>query len=292
MGEMASVRASVTWGEAEQAALDRCLWGPNRHDDQTSPSLLRLSRTIETEVIPRLMLAHREALAAKQDTDEHTISAAEVGAFVRTMLEGSGSAGREAVAAFRARGCSVETVLLHLLTPAARLLGDLWRDDLCSFADVTIGMSRLQQVLREVGAEFEVAGHRGQGGRILLAAAPGEQHGFGIAMVECFFRRAGWTVLGGGAASLEELLGIARVEWLDAIGVSLSGDVLYERTASAICALRAASRNPAVLMMAGGRFFCDHPDRAAELGIDVVAGDAPEALRLAHLRSGLVSAIS
>ncbi|NJK90043.1 MAG: cobalamin B12-binding domain-containing protein [Myxococcales bacterium] len=86
-------------------------------------------------------------------------------------------------------------IFLDLLAPVARLLGDLWLIDLCTFTDVTIGLSRLQQLVRELAPAFE-DGHdlRGFGHRALLAPAPGEQHTFGMHLVEEFLRRAGWDV--------------------------------------------------------------------------------------------------
>ena len=44
-------------------------------------------------------------------------------------------------AGLRGRGVSVEALYVHLLAPAARHLGELWEDDRCHFADVTVGMA-------------------------------------------------------------------------------------------------------------------------------------------------------
>ena len=49
----------------------------------------------------------------------------------------------------------LELLFLRLLAPAARRLGELWEGDLCTFTDVTIGLSHLQQVLRELSPVFE-----------------------------------------------------------------------------------------------------------------------------------------
>jgi hypothetical protein len=53
-----------------------------------------------------------------------------------------------------ARGASVESVFIDLLAPSARRLGQHWEDDDCDFVDVTMGLWRLQEVMREVTLRF------------------------------------------------------------------------------------------------------------------------------------------
>ena len=49
-------------------------------------------------------------------------------------------------------GLPVERVLLDLLAPSARLMGEMWTADQVSFVDVTLGLSRIQQMLRQLRA--------------------------------------------------------------------------------------------------------------------------------------------
>lgn len=59
MGDLVRVGPRASWGPAEQAALDRCLTVPGLAERRASRlAPIRLSRTIETEIIPRLLLAH------------------------------------------------------------------------------------------------------------------------------------------------------------------------------------------------------------------------------------------
>ncbi|WP_375459332.1 B12-binding domain-containing protein [uncultured Enterovirga sp.] len=275
------MRSGVTWGPAEQEALDRCLSVPGlsaRLEAREAPR--RLSRMIETEIIPRLLLTHI-AEPEEGTVPQPALTPADVRDFTRIVLEDEVAGVLSYAGAIREAGHSLEDVFLHLLGPTARLLGDMWAADLCSFTDVTIGLSRLQQVLRDLSPSFEDEDRLHVRGRILLASVPGEQHSFGLSMLESFFRRAGWDVSGGGAHDRNELLRLAREERFDAIGLSLSSDVLYEPVRALIPALRAASKNRSVLMMVGGRYFVDHPDHATLIGADVAASDAPDALRRA-----------
>ena len=84
---------------------------------------------------------------------------------------------------------------LDLLAPAARWLGKAWEDDRCDFSTVTLGLMRLQHMVRDYGRMLtRDVRPTAQGRRILLANPPGEQHSFGRDMLAGFFRRAGWDV--------------------------------------------------------------------------------------------------
>lgn len=288
MGNVGFVGQEAFWGKAEQKALDRCLSVPGLSgSSRPKEAPRRLSRLIEAEIIPRLLLAHLEVPDETKDVARHELSPADVREFTRIILELDMTATLVHVRAVREAGHPLESMFLDLLAPTARLLGDMWEADLCSFTDVTIGLSRLQQVLRDLSPTFENEDRPKVQGRILLARTPGEQHSFGLAMLETFFRRAGWEVCGADVHGRQDLLRLAREDWFDAIGLSLSSDVLYEAVRSLIPALRKASKNRSVLMMVGGRYFADHPDHAKLIGADVSASDAPDALRQADASLGV-----
>lgn len=278
------VVASGAWGPAEQAAMERCLALPGlalRPVEPVRP--VRLSRTIEAEIIPRLLLAHR--MVAEPDVAR--VTAGDVAQFAGLSLSDNRAAAMDYVEAMLARDLPIEAVFLDLLAPAARLLGDMWREDLCSFADVTVGLSRMQQILRVLAPSFEDEEQGSCPGRILVAPVPGEQHSFGASMLEAFFRRAGWEVAGGPLPS-RELISAVRRDWFDVVGLSLGSDVLFEGLHGLVRSIRAASRNPSLAIMLGGRYFIDHPERAAEVDADSVATDAPDALRQAQAFVGMV----
>jgi methanogenic corrinoid protein MtbC1 len=284
MGEAVRTVDQPRWGPAEKAAIDRCLALPNPFDTKLGMRQPRLSRLIETEIIPRLMLAHRAERQPVDDVPLAAIGTVEIAELVSLAL--SAESHLSLGFANRLLGCghALEAVLLHALGGAARLLGDMWREDLCSFGDVTIGLANLQQVLRALGSSFDTAADSPGCGRIFLAAVPGEQHRFSVAILDAIFRQAGWDTAT--ADALQDMRLQLKLDWFDVIGVSLSCDVLFEHVKPTIQALRRASRNPSPLVMVGGRFFIDHPECAAEVGADVAVADAPEALRLAHQRSG------
>lgn len=242
-----------------------------------------LEATLETEIIPRLLLAHRVGSHAGPQVEpaaqDGRPGADDVAEFVRLLLDHDTRVGFAYVDALRVQGTGVETLFLELLAPAARLLGELWKADVCDFTDVTIGLSRLQQLLHELSPAFEdEAAREFSGRRLLLATAPGEHHTLGLMMVEEFFHRAGWDCTSETGSGIDELAKIVRRHHFDVVGLSVSCETLLGGLADSIRAVRAASRERSVIVMVGGQIFLDRPELAARLGADATAYDGREAV--------------
>jgi methanogenic corrinoid protein MtbC1 len=247
-----------------------------------------LQRTIELEIIPRLMLAHRGDSRAPEVAEApqgvHGVAGADVEAFTLLVLRDDQDACSEFVGALSERGVPVEQILLGLLAPAARRLGRLWEADRCDFAQVTLSLWRLQTLVMDLSPEVGSAplGVPEQPRRALLAAAPGSQHTLGLLMVAEFFRRAGWEVWSDPCASEGDLAALVRSEWFDLVGLSIGSDGHVSPLRSVILALRRASRNPDVGVMVGGAIFADRPGLVDEVGADFTAADAQDAIERAE----------
>jgi methanogenic corrinoid protein MtbC1 len=246
--------------------------------------LAHLARTIETDVIPRLVQAHRHTAPAANTAQANLPlqSAAQVAAFVALIIGDSEAQVHAAVDGKRRGGMSVEALYLDLFAPAARVLGDMWLDDECDFSTVTVALGRLQRLLRELSPSFgtEVE-YPANGRRVLFAQPADEQHSFGLSMVAEFFRREGWDVVGvvGGSADDPGLR--LRREWADVVGFSIGSEFRLEWLRQRIAEVRAASRNPDVIIMVGGPIFIINPGWVADVGADATAQDARDAPRVA-----------
>jgi len=253
---------------------------PARRADAHPQPMSRLLKVIEGEIIPRLLLAHQSG-SARKVLDGAARAAAkpdEVTDFVHRLLDREFAVAARYVEAMSARGVSLEKIYLELLAPAARRLGEMWDEDLRSFADVTSGLYRMRQLLHELSPAFvneaECCCH---GQRVLLAPLPGDHHTFGLIMVGEFFRRAGWDVWDKYPASTTELRTLARSHWFSVIGLSLGCEARIEELAPLISSVRAASRNPGVRMMVGGQPFFGRADLVVAVGADGGASDARRA---------------
>jgi methanogenic corrinoid protein MtbC1 len=251
----------------------------------------QLARTIEQEIIPRLMLAHRAHAApiTRASGTVHAIGPEDVRQFARLVLSHEEDVAFAAVELWRSRVDSVEKIYMELLAPTARYLGELWTDDLCSFTDVTVGLGRLQRVLRELSPALgRSVDHPLHGRRVLLLPSPGEQHTFGLVMVAEFFRLAGWDVTGGAWSTGADAASMAGAEWFDAIGFSMGAEIHLRGLTDTIAAVRHATCNRDLVILVGGPMFVEHPDWVARLGADAMTIDGREAPVLAErLISGL-----
>lgn len=258
-----------------------------------------LARTVEQEIIPRLMLVHRlggtcaprQAGAAAQGIDAlwsaptHEIEPRHVEAFARLVMSHGDEEVLACVHDLRRRGVPIDALYADLLAGTARHLGDLWTEDLCDFTDVTVGLGRLQQVLRDLSQLPELGGPtppQREPRRVLMMPCPGEQHTFGLVMVSEFFRRAGWDVTGGAWESEDEALQLVRTQWFDVIGLSLAAEVHLDGLRDCIERLRRDALNRGVGIIVGGPLFLQHPQWAQQVGADGVSCDGRQAPALAE----------
>ena len=252
--------------------------------------LALLSRAIEDEIIPRLMLAHPTAVdclpAAPSVSGQ--VSQDDVRAFAQLVLEPDENVAHACIDAMRTSGISVETIYTDLLAPVARYLGELWEDDLCDFTQVTVGLGRLQQVLRELSPAFNQSNASTSGNRVLLLPGPGEQHTFGLVMVAEFFRRAGWDVGGGPWEAGADPVVMVKREWFDVVGFSLGNVEQLDDLAACIKNVRAAALNKSICVIVGGPLFLANPEYVAYVNADAASTDGAQA---PHLAASLVSAL-
>ena len=255
----------------EEPSFDRT---PARRSE---PSPLRMARLIEGEIIPRLLLAHRADASAVPA--RAAFGRDEPLALAHLTLRLEVFALLAHVETYLDQGVPIASIYLDLLAPTARVLGDFWDNDVCDFVDVTMGMWRLQQVVHEFGNRAPCPSARTRADRrALFTVPPGDQHSFGLVMVEDFFRRAGWRTWSAPDAALPHLCSIVGRQWFEMIGLTVSTAEHLGGLPDMLRALREASQNPAVAIMVGGQIFSEHPELAARAGADATAVDAAAAL--------------
>jgi len=252
---------------------------------QSEARMARLLRTIEGEIVPRLLLARRAAqsTAAADAGAGRRPDEADVTELVRLLLAHDVGVASAYVESVRQWGASFESVCLCLLAPAARELGLLWEADECDFMQVTVGLCRLHQLLRELSPAFRIESVEPRIERnILLTPVPGDQHTFGITLVAQFLRRAGWQVWSEFSGSTEELLELVRTHWFVAVGLSVGSETRVDDLPRVIQAVRHASRNRSVGILVGGPLLVARPELADLIGADATAMDGPMAVQRAE----------
>ncbi len=256
-----------------------------------------LSNVIEYEIIPRLVAlrsvpAGKDAPAPSADpplSAGSLLGEADREAFFPLTVAAEIDVLLDFVDTLIARGIAAEDILLELLAPAARYLGELWESDRCDFVEVTMGLWRLQEVAHELGTRLPAQLNHQPCARALFAPLPGDQHSFGTVVLEEIFARGGWATERLGIVSKAELLDRVAGGWFDIVGLTVTCDCHMGALPAIIAAIRNVSCNPKLCVLVGGRIFVDAPERAIELGADATAPDARLALQVANSLVGAVA---
>jgi MerR family transcriptional regulator, light-induced transcriptional regulator len=243
----------------------------------------KLRTTVEAEIIPRLMMLHR---GLKQSDDhaannDNARSDFDIVEFCEVVLDHDLQTAQVYIERLMDQGVALDSILLGLMAPTARHLGELWESDARSFAEVTIALGHLHLLLRLYGPALEVTCcDDALDCRMMLSPVRGDRHIFGLCVLDLYLRQAGGEVELFPRFELPAMTRKVKSEWVDVIGLSASCDVLIGELSSDIRSLRRASFNNSVEVIVGGPAFVGHPERVASVGADGFAGDAPEAVRL------------
>jgi len=249
----------------------------------------QLLSAIETQLIPRLLVSHRgnignEDSVRKAPAPGVWSSAERVSDFASLCIVQGADKVTEHVSSLLSRGVALDAIYIHLIAPAANLLGEQWANDEASFVDVQLGLTRMHQLV----SECERIGYRnsdpGEAKTILLAAAPGEQHTFGIRLAADFFERSGWMVSNlSGNKEHSILQEVASCHYC-AAGLSLHNAAWLDALRKLLPKIRRHSMNPDILLIVGGDFFVRNPAVGDTLGADLIGTNAHQAVLDAEQR--------
>jgi len=220
--------------------------------------LARLSqRTVDLDRLP-----------ARSETDAlaRAVAAADPGQF---------QALRDALR--RRRVSEAELVDLYFPT-VARKLGQDWADDTLGFAEVSIGLARMQAVLHDISRDwFSNHGAGPDSATALLLLPEGEQHSFGALVLMGRLRRRGVSVLLQTGATPDLVQGLLRRRGFDCVLLSVACEEKLEQSARLIRAIRRTVGHP-VRVVVGGAVLERCADVARLTGADLATSDADVAL--------------
>lgn len=244
----------------------------------------RVRRMVEGELLPRLLLTHHAGplppsfIARAERSLEHP----EFDDFLRLVrTEGSDDTVRDFLTETVERGGTVEGVLVELLAPVARRMGELWEEDECDFVEVTVVCNRLQRAIRRLASQFRQSAS-GSGISVLVTGLPHAQHTLGALMVAETFSRAGFDVA----------LGDPFVPGVDPHGfdvVALSVTRSEEASAAEAMVRRLRKLAPDARVVVGGAAFREDPGMIRRVGADGWAEDAAAACGLLEEMLGSTS---
>ncbi len=275
--------AAIPWRRRKTKSEDR---------EKSSRAANELSVLIENLIIPKLVADSDEQLEATdydlgrragETAKQLEFNKVDVQAFAEMCARDDAKAILAFVDERINKGYSIDTIFVNLLAPSARRLGELWEDDHGDFVDVTMGLWRIQEVLRELTLRIPPDAGTGFGQRsALFSTMPKDQHSLGTLMIaECFYR-AGWDTDILVEPTQSELISKFANRHYDLIGLTASCDHPKASFSTLVSAVRSVSTNSETRIMLGGRVINENPSWVEECGADGTAVDAPSAVLVAE----------
>jgi methanogenic corrinoid protein MtbC1 len=284
-----TIRLEKVMRQTMNATLDQegnCLGSESVDISKTRDPVNILIKMLDQEIIPRLLVSHQanSSLESLAIPGQRKILGAEIDLLSGLAIKGNQQSCIDLIQKLIAKQVSIESIYLDLIPRTARKLGELWEQDVVSFADVTIGLWRLQHVLYELTKDFQLKNSMPiENLNALLIPAPKSQHTLGLFIVAEFFRKAGWRVWGEPNLSLEQINNLIFSQWFDVIGISIGYSDQLVGLNELIASLRSRSMNAHVSFMVGGPLYNSDPELFDEIDAEIKSGDANEAIRIAEI---------
>jgi len=265
-----AVSGLADFGRALGEATER-LWGPAGARGPDPRSLVE--RIVRDEVVPELM--------ARAPADVRATLAGASAVLARLLLAQDLPGAERLIL----RTCGGFAVKLHahvaLFEGAARRLGDLWRIDACSQADIAMALAQLQILLRRLHVRARPRPGLATSPAVLVASAPGETDLLEAVLDTEVLWQSGWgprTEFPRSDLALQQL--VAK-SWFDVLDLSLSSvhrrEDALPQVRRTIEQARRASLNPRLAVMISGRGPAEEARVGFETGADSVSPSASEA---------------
>jgi methanogenic corrinoid protein MtbC1 len=193
---------------------------------------------------------------------------------LEAAMDRSDETARKAAEDLLQAGIPPEVMVDDIIPKAARIMGEEWVQDISSFASVTLGASRLQMLVREIGELWSADDTGLARSAVLLWVPPSAQHTLGATIVSTKLRRLGHSVhfTPRDTDSLPTVLGRGT---FDALVISASVSESLEDVGKAV--EQAKSFDPSLPVIVGGTILKQRPNLVQITGANVATNDIDEA---------------
>ncbi|MFN3824400.1 MAG: B12-binding domain-containing protein [Pseudorhodobacter sp.] len=224
-------------------------------------------------------------IAARRSRDDLPMRADLMRALVQASISPSTQAMTALASDLFRQKISAEDFADRYITAAAEEMGRAWAEDRMSFAEVTMGMARLQSLLRDLGNMWSADLSVGAGGaaRSVLIVMPAfEQHSLGALLLMGQLRRRGVSVALALGVPASDICRRVRASRFDAVLISVACVDRLADLAEFVTAARAGGCALPPVVVGGG--ILNHPaDVKAETGADAALKDVEQVLRFCSL---------
>ena len=253
----------------------------NKYPDTSLPS------TVESEIIPRLLIAQRQKIV---ELSKKGGSTKKSGQFVRPnnieelsrLILGNDIDGSKLyLRSLLNNGLEIEKLYTELLQPVARQLGVYWEEDSLDFSTITLALWQIHQLMYFLSPELMGNRKAILKNKILLFSALGSQHTLGLFMLSEFFRKNGWQVQADPSPSEEDIALMIKENQFDIIGISIGSVDQKNSTKRIIRKIREKNGSFSKILI-GGPLALQDKHLFKKVGADGQAQDAEEAIKMAE----------
>ena len=215
----------------------------------------------------------------KQDQYRHTLDEEEINKLTNLLLDTEEGSFELAITVLKTHGASINYIVLDLIPTIARKLGKQWEDDSLSFADVSIGVNKLERVIHKLDYLFQANQlDRQQNKAIFITVFPGSQHSLGSLIFANFLTFTGWQVHRPNQVNLDAIVYGVSSRMLQAIAISVSTNEQLERLPNLIDLVRQKSQNPKIIVLIGGPLYNKAPEAFDHIQAEVKAFSPEESV--------------
>ena len=203
---------------------------------------------------------------------------------IAASLSGTKAAFAELLTEVKRSRISVAALADVYIPIAARRMGQAWHDDEMSWLDVSIGVGRMQSLLREIGTAWvaDQAGDTGHG-TVMMIVPDREQHTLGPLVATGQMRRYGVSVCLRIAPSFNELRSLMAARHFDGVMISIATKDKVESIAKTVQFLKTVMSKPTPIIV-GGAVMSKVEDLASCTGADFSSNDIGAALEVMGLK--------
>lgn len=242
-----------------------------------------LNKTIESEIIPRLLMGHKLEPAndrfASQANDIN-VTQIEIVDFCQKLLDGPIEDCFSFIDEMQKSGHALVSLYMNLIPASTRRLQQLWENDENSFTEVTMALGRAQNLIHQLSPLFMSQGSLTHyQGNALLINTPGSQHTLGILILGEFFKLNGWNTTVEVEISSEELKDKIHSQAYDLLAISISCEDQWDTMEMLLKDVKKVSKNKGVLTMVGGPLFDYKPELVDTCSADACALTAEAAIK-------------
>ena len=215
----------------------------------------------------------------KQDQYRHTLDEEEINKLTNLLLDTEEGSFELAITVLKTHGASINYIVLDLIPTIARKLGKQWEDDSLSFAEVSIGVNKLERVIHKLDYLFQANQlDRQQNKAIFITVFPGSHHSLGSLIFANFLIFSGWQVHRPNQVNIDSIVYGVSSKMLQAVAISVATNEQLEQLPNLIDLVRQKSQNPKIIVLIGGPLYNKAPEAFDHIQAEVKAFSPEESV--------------